>query len=475
MDLAQSAEPPGGLLSSITARNLIAIMGEFRACTLDLVVDLNDEQMIGPRLPTVNPPLWEIGHIAWFAEFWILRHLRKQKPIIENGDRLYNSTDVAHDTRWELLLPPLPKTRQYMDEVIDRCVEYIDRNSDLTPEEFYFYLLATFHEGMHAEALAYTRQTLGYPVPRFAITSITPANSRGPIPGDADVPGGTFLMGATPDFPFVFDNEKWAHAVEIKPFRIARAPVTNGEFLAFVEDGGYHKSQFWSDAGWQWLQSGGAPQLEESFAKFFNKPLRKSSERHSFKAKFDQPVYWRCAANSGWQQRFFDQYLPLNEHLPVIHVSWYEAEAYCNWADRRLPTEAEWEVAASGEPTPDGGHLSNRRRHFPWGDDPPTAERANLDWRAGPVEVGAHPSGDSAFGCRQMIGNVWEWTADDFTSYPGFIIDPYKEYSKPWFGTHKVLRGGCWATRSLLIRNTWRNFYTPDRRDVWAGFRTCAK
>ena len=159
--------------------------------------------------------------------------------------------------------------------------------------------------------------------------------------------------------------------------------------------------------------------------------------------------------------------------MPVIHVSWYEAEAYCNWAGQRLPTEAEWEVAASAEPEANG--LSDRRRHFPWGDDPPTAERANLDWGSGLVEVGAHASGDSAFGCRQMIGNVWEWTADNFSPYPGFIIDPYKEYSKPWFGTHKVLRGGCWATRSLLIRNSWRNFYTPDRRDVWAGFRTCAK
>ena len=294
MDTMQAAEaPPGGLLSSITACDLIAVMREFRGRTLDLVVDLDDEQMVGPRLPTVNPPLWEIGHVAWFTEFWILRHLRKQKPIIENGDRLYNSTDVAHDTRWELLLPPLPKTRRYMDEVLDRCIEHIDRNSELTSEELYFYLLATFHESMHAEALAYTRQTLGYPPPRFAITPTTHANAGSPFAGDVDVSGGTFLIGATPDFPFVFDNEKWAHVVEIKPFRIARAPVTNGEFLAFVEDGGYRKSQLWSDAGWHWLQSGGAPQLEDSFAKFFNKTLRKSSEQRSLKSQFEHPAYWR--------------------------------------------------------------------------------------------------------------------------------------------------------------------------------------
>jgi iron(II)-dependent oxidoreductase len=160
------------------------------------------------------------------------------------------------------------------------------------------------------------------------------------------------------------------------------------------------------------------------------------------------------------------------ENCPAVHISWYEAEAYCNWAGRRLPTEAEWEVAASA-PNHD---YPGSRRHFPWGNQAATAAEANLDWCAGGiVEVAAYPAGDSAFGCRQLAGNVWEWTATDFEPYPGFSTDPYKEYSQPWFGTHKVLRGGCWATSALLIRNTWRNFYTPDRRDVWAGFRTCAR
>jgi iron(II)-dependent oxidoreductase len=159
----------------------------------------------------------------------------------------------------------------------------------------------------------------------------------------------------------------------------------------------------------------------------------------------------------------------------MIHVNWYEANAYCAWAGRRLPTEAEWELAASGEPTPDGRGFTERKRRYPWGDEAPTPERANLDSQAmGCVEVGAHPAGDSAFGCRQMIGNVWEWTADTFEAYPGFELDPYAEYSAPSFGQQKVLRGGCWATRSRLIRNTFRNFYTPDRNNIFAGFRTCA-
>jgi iron(II)-dependent oxidoreductase len=260
----------------------------------------------------------------------------------------------------------------------------------------------------------------------------------------------------------------------LKPFRIARAPVANGEFLEFVEDGGYRKAQYWSDKGWQWLESGGSPALEKSFAKFFNKDFDKTFAPSDSGARSDHPVYWLREENGGWLQRVYDSFVPLNENLPVIHVTWYEAEAYCSWAGRRLPSETEWEVAASAESG--GGLGSPERRYFPWGDVAPTSEHANLDWhKSGVVEVGAYAAGDSPFGCRQMIGNVWEWTADDFQPYPGFVIDPYKEYSKPWFGTHKVLRGGCWATSSLLIRNTWRNFYTPDRRDVWAGFRTCAK
>jgi iron(II)-dependent oxidoreductase len=477
MVTAKAAETrPGGLLFSLGPRDLAAIMREFRDRTLDLVADLDDRQMIGPRLSIVNPPLWEIGHIAWFAEFWVLRHLRTHKPLHKSGDALYNSSDVAHDTRWELLLPSLEQTRRYMDDVLERCLDTIDDSSDFSTEEFYFYLLAAFHEAMHAEALAYTRQTLGYPAPHFAGLEPSHDDSGGPLPGDVDIPAGDFMIGATPDFPFVFDNEKWAHWVEIKPFRIARAPVTNGEFLAFVENGGYRKEKFWSPEGWTWLKSGGVPRLEQSFARFFNQPVSQSPELPALDQRVDHPVYWLREANGRWRQRIFDRYAPLKEHVPVVHVSWYEAEAYCNWAGRRLPTETEWETAASAEPAPNGILAGERRRHFPWGDDPPNAQKANLDWRSlGVVEVGAHGGGDSAFGCRQLIGNVWEWTADNFMPYPGFTVDPYKEYSNPWFATHKVLRGGCWATRSLLIRNSWRNFYTPDRRDVWAGFRTCAR
>ena len=192
--------------------------------------------------------------------------------------------------------------------------------------------------------------------------------------------------------------------------------------------------------------------------------------RDSVRAR--HPVHWRRVANGSWIRAHYDQLVPLEEHKPVLHVSWFEAEAYCNFAQRRLPTEAEWEMAASGA----RGIISPRKPLYPWGDEPPDPSRAHLDLSSnGCCDVGAYPLGDSEFGCRQMIGNVWEWTASDFLPYPAFVADPYQEYSEPWFGAHKVLRGGCFATRSRLIRNTWRNFYTPDRRDVLAGFRTCAR
>ena len=171
----------------------------------------------------------------------------------------------------------------------------------------------------------------------------------------------------------------------------------------------------------------------------------------------------------------FDQWVPLEENFPLLHVNWYEADAYSRWAGRRLPTEAEWEFAASSEPASHTRGISTRKRRFPWGDNPPSPACANLDWGAmGCVNVDALSAGDSIFGCRQMIGNVWEWTATDFGPYPGFDPGPYKEYSAPWFGDHKVLRGGCWVTQSGLISNVYRNFYKPDRRDIWAGFRTCS-
>jgi iron(II)-dependent oxidoreductase len=420
----------------LTAAELTRLLTDARARTLALFAALTDEQLVVPYLPILNPPLWEFGHAAWFQEHWALRHLRGLPPLIARADALYDSARIPHDERWHLPLPGREGTLDYLARVLDGVLGLLQRGQP-DAQATYFHLLALFHEDMHAEACVYTRQTLGYPPsPTFGAAALP---TPGPWPGDVDVPGGVLQLGATRAAPFVFDNEKWAHPVTVAPFRLARAPVTNGDFARFVEDGGYTRRELWGEAGWAWREQEGAT----------------------------CPLYWRRGPD-GWERRSYDRSVPLGEHLPVIYVSWYEAEAYCRWAGRRLPTEAEWECAASVGP--DGV-----KRRYPWGDEPPTAGRANLDLRhAEPVAVNAFSAGDSACGCRQLLGNVWEWTADDFLPYPGFSPDPYKEYSAPWFGTHKVLRGGAFATRGRMVNNVYRNFYTPQRRDVLAGFRTCS-
>ena len=439
---------------------LVEALKETRARTLGLVADLSEAQLIGPRLQIVNPLRWEIGHVAWFQEYWVLRHLSGQPPILKHGDNLYDSARVAHDTRWNLPLPGLSETLAYMEQVLTRVIEqasYASRNL-MDAEGYdqeYFLNLVLLHEQMHDEAITYTRQTLSYPPPAIAAVNRTRftqqdasfIQTKNDLTRDAEIPGGIFTLGSAPEHRFVFDNEQMAHEVYLAPFSISKTAVTNGEFRNFVEDGGYRKSELWSAEGWQWRTAASA----------------------------EHPVYWHGEGNDRWLRRNFNEWVTLDERLPIIHVNWHEANAYCRWANRRLPTEAEWEMAASGEPTTDIRGLTPHKRRYPWGDDSPTLERANLDWRAlGCIAVDALPAGDSAFGCRQMIGNVWEWTASDFNPYPGFVAGPYQEYSAPWFGDHKVLRGGCWVTRSRLVHNTYRNFYTPDRRDVWAGFRTCA-
>lgn len=429
--------------STRNAEELRALLLDARSRTLAHVADMEGERLLGPKLAIVNPPLWEIGHVGWFQERWCLRFREGRDlapPLVPHADRLYDSAKVAHDTRWDLPLPALPATLDYLGEVLDRVLARMTEGTDGKHGERlrYFVELAAYHECMHAEAFSYTRQTLGYPPAQAAGAAGADA---GPWPGDVEVAGGRFRLGSEPDAGFVFDNEKWAHEVDVASFRMARAPVTNAQYAAFVDDGGYLERTLWSDDGWRWRQAAAA----------------------------EAPVYWRRAGGA-WEERQHGHWAALRPHWPVLHVNWHEAQAYCRWAGRRLPTEAEWEFAAATGPGD-----TRRKRRYAWGDAAPGAEHANLYGGAGHrVDVAAHAAGDSAWGCRQMMGNVWEWTADAFEPYPGFSPDPYKEYSAPWFGNHKVLRGGCHATSRALITNVYRNFYTPDRRDVYAGFRTCA-
>jgi iron(II)-dependent oxidoreductase len=439
MDHGHADRPTSGA----SAADLVAQLRETRLRTRRLTEDLSSPELLGPRLDIVNPVLWEIGHVAWFHEYWTLRHAHGLAPLIERGDRLWDSSNVPHATRWQLDLPDRAGTFGYMADVLARQEERLA--GDLDGSAAYFYELAIRHEDMHVEALTYSRQTLAFAPPTELGNVRHP--SAGPLRGDVDIPGGTWRLGSTSADGFIFDNEKWAHETALPAFRIARAPVTNAEFAAFVENGGYGAREFWSDAGWAWRQ-------------------QRNAER---------PVYWQSRRDGVWTARRYRTTGELVPHAPVVFVNWFEAEAWCRWAGRRLPSEAEWEAAAIGEPTPEGTRLSETRRRWPWGDAAPTVSRANLDYAFdGPIDVAACAEGDSAFGCRQMIGNVWEWTASDFLPFGGFTADPYKDYSQPWFGTRKVLRGGCWATSARIARPAYRNFFTPDRNDVVAGFRTCA-
>jgi iron(II)-dependent oxidoreductase len=437
MNAPGAGSPTAG---EINVSALEQMLIEARARTHAHAARLTGDQLLGPRLGIVNPPLWEIGHLGWFQEHWCLR----QRPgetlapsILRGADSLYDSSNVPHATRWDLPLPTFDATLDYLQNVLERVRERIHRDRE-NPTLAYFVQLAALHEEMHCEAFTYTRQTLNMPAAESSNAPLPMASAI--AAGDANVRGGEFMLGAEPGTGFVFDNEKWAHPVTVEPFRIARTAVTNGEFAAFVDDGGYARQELWSTQGWTWRVAAAA----------------------------EHPVYWR-REGLGWLERVFDTVVPLAPRLPVLHVNYFEADAYCRWAGRRLPTEAEWECAAASAE-------GEKKRRYPWGDTAPHAQQANLYGVAhGRVDVAAFPQGDSAFGCRQMIGNVWEWTSDAFLPYRGFVADPYKDYSEPWFGNHQVLRGGCYATRGTLIRNTWRNFYTPDRRDVFAGFRTCAR
>ncbi|MFN2646792.1 MAG: selenoneine synthase SenA [Burkholderiales bacterium] len=353
-----------------------------------IAVDLEGERLLGPKLAIVNPPLWEIGHAGWFQEHWCLRY-EEGKPLraslLANADALYNSSTVPHDSRWDLPLPDSRATRRYLQNVLELTLERLAREPG-NERLRYFVRLATLHEDMHAEALHYSHQTLGYADPQFGVRAVIipsehragrPPNNYRPDPElefpELEFPAGSFRLGAERDAErFIFDNEKWAHEVELRPFAIAARPVTNAEYRAYVEGGGA------------------------------------------------MPRYWR-EADGGWQERRFDRWQPLAPDEPVRHVSWDEAQAYCRWAKRRLPTEAEWTRAAP-----------------------------SLEW-----------------------GDVWEWTASAFAPFPGFSADPYADYSQPWFHTHKVLKGASFATPSRVIHPAFRNFYTPERGDVFSGFRTC--
>jgi iron(II)-dependent oxidoreductase len=430
---------------SATVESISAALLDVRSRTLALVEDLNDKQLMGKVLPTVNPLRWEMAHAAYFHETWVLRHLGGQEAVNKNADELFDSISIQHEDRWDLPLPSLENTFAYMSSVLQHELELLHK-LELDNRSKYFYLLALFHEDMHNEAFICTRQTLSYPKPSFIEVQGINKNNSTVTPEDIRIAGGSFMLGAERNDEFIFDNEKWAHNVSVAEFTISKYAVSNEQYLEFVEAKGYSQEKYWGEEGWQWCK----------------------------KEKLQHPVYWKKDSDGRWYVKLFDQWQVMQLNHAVIHVSWYEAQAFCNWSDRRLPTEAEWEFAASCNPNiikdnycekniyPEGIGLNHHA--------------ANLDCtNLGVIDVAAYAESDNAFGCRQMFGNVWEWTSSTFDPYPGFSPDWYSEYSRPLFGLTKVLRGGAWTTRSRMLRSCLRNYYGAERNDVFAGFRTCSK
>ncbi len=429
---------------------------QIRERTLALVAPLEWATLRKQHVPILSPMVWDLGHVANFEELWLVQRAVGEAPLVEAYGPMFDAMLNPRKDRERLPLPDQRVLYEYLGRVRERSLETLERWAErgaggdrLLADGFVFELVAE-HEEQHQETILQALQVMEEPPYAPALRRHTPPG--GPIPGEMiRVAAGAFEMG-TGGPGFAYDNEREAHAVDLPAFLIDPAPVTQGEYLGFVEEGGYRRRELWSETGWRWREETGAA----------------------------CPGNWLAAAGGnggGWRLRTMNRIRPLPAREPVTHVTYWEAEAFARWAGKRLPTEAEWEKAATWDPDGEGpGGVRGRKRPFPWGDEPPTPERANLDQLAfGPAEVGAYPAGVSAYGIHQMVGDVWEWTSSDFHAYPGFEAFPYPEYSEVFFGPdYKVLRGGSWATRPAVARGTFRNWDFPIRRQIFTGFR-CAR
>lgn len=393
---------------------------ETRARTLALVAPLEDDRLTRQHDPLMSPLVWDLAHIAAYADLWLSRVDGAPPPLRPEVFALYDAFEQPRAGRGDLPLLDPPQARAYLEATLERACELAAATDlgpaapPLTRSGFLFDLLIE-HEEQHRETML---QALALAPQGWITPDRAPGPDRAGAPeGMAEIPGGRCTIGLTTGFGY--DNERPAHEVELAPFRIDRGPVTVAAWRAFAADGGYARRSLWTEDGWAWRTEHGVT----------------------------RPLYW---VEAGAAIRRFDRVEELRDDEPVVGVSAHEADAFARWRGARLPTEAEWERAAALHPTED-----------------PVLGGATF----GPRPVGPGADGD----VRGLTGDAWEWTSSAFTGYPGFAAFPYPEYSEVFFDRgYRVLRGGSWATAPCVARRTFRNWDRPERRQIFAGLR-CAE
>ncbi|MET8150513.1 ergothioneine biosynthesis protein EgtB [Actinoplanes sp. NPDC049668] len=401
---------------------------------------VDDSDLVRQHSPLMSPLVWDLAHVANQEELWLVRDVGGREPVRRDIDELYDAFKHPRGDRPALPLLSPAEARAYVDQVRDKALDVLDRvrldGRPLVADGFAFGMIVQ-HEQQHDETMLATHQLRGgAPV----LDAEPPPAARVPVSGEVLIPGGPFTMGTDTE-AWALDNERPAHAVDVPAFHLDAAPVTNARYAEFIAAGGYDDERWWSERGWAHRQAAG----------------------------LTAPMHWRRDGD-GWAYTRFGRTERIVADEPVVHVCYFEAEAFAAWAGRRLPTEAEWEKAARFDPA------TGRSRRYPWGDDPPEPRHANLGQRhLNPAPVGAYPDGASPLGVHQLLGDVWEWTSSGFGGYPGFAVFPYAEYSQVFFGgDYKVLRGGSFGTDPAACRGTFRNWDHPVRRQIFSGFR-CAR
>ena len=400
------------------------------------------------KLGKINPLHWEFGHIVYF---WIentFKRLDIPLPDILKNSYYYDSFKTDRETRFDIIknneIDSIKKIEKVYDTLmsmlISQLMNYVMNN--LNQKESYLIYLSLLHNEMHNESFCFSLQLLGQPKPELE-NKFKPIYKNKNLVENSfiKIKGGEFIQGWNDEVDnFTFDNERPSFKTKVDDFLVSKYCVTNSQYLKFIFSGGYKKEEYWCPQGWRWVQ----------------------------KNKIEYPLYWLFDDQVGkMQRRKWDKWIIIDENEPVTNISWYEANAYCRWANCRLPTEAEWEYMATN-----GG-----KTKYPWGNEEPNNTISNLNYNYdGVVDVSNYETGNNKDGVSQLIGNVWEWCQEPIYPYNGFEIDPvYREMSYPFFGFKKICRGGAWCVPDFLINSKYRNAQMPDCRYQYIGFRIVKK